>query len=240
MSPPKAASGSPGSEPGLAAWQSKLLPLMAGLLVFLTLFFIVATLVQAWRMQQRIEEVGRPRASLADAMQLGGEDGLTLEEARWEASVRLEQYAVHRRYQQASLILMARAWIIYLGFVTGMILALVGAAFILGKLREPVTELGAESSALKLSIASASPGLVLAALGTVLMTTTMLVRAEVSVTDTPLYVGPAVQVTGAAGPAIPPPAEVPDPGDKGGSGPLDDSELDELDKEEEKLSHGGQ
>lgn len=239
---PAPGGANPDREPELAAWQSRLLPLMAGLLLFLTVFFIVATLVQAWRMQQRIEEVGRSIPSVVGVTQLGDEGGLTFEHARWDAMVRLEQYAIRSRYQQASLILMSRVWIIYLGFVTGMILALVGAAFILGKLREPVSELGTESSFLKISIASASPGLILAVLGTALMLTTIIIRAEVSVTDAPLYVGPAVRVTGGGfrSATIPPPADVPDAGDTSGSQPPDDSELDELDNEVRSSSSEGQ
>ena len=208
---------------------------MAGLLVCLAAFFIVATVIQAGRMQKRIEDAARPTASLADAVQLGGERGLGLAQARLDAQLRLEQYAMESRYQQAGLILMARVWIIYLGFVTGMILALVGAAFILGRLEEPASQLAGESSVLKVSIATTSPGLILAVLGTVLMATTMAIRAEVTVTDKPLYVLPQFQL--ADGAVSTRPAEPPDVSDEDAANPRDDSGLDALERAEENLRH---
>ena len=48
----------------------------------------------------------------------------------------LEQELVARRYEQANLMLSTSLWTRLMGFITGMILALVGAAFILGKLQE--------------------------------------------------------------------------------------------------------
>jgi hypothetical protein len=48
----------------------------------------------------------------------------------------LETNIVERRYHQANVSLMSRVWTRYLGFVTGMVLAMVGSIFILGKLRE--------------------------------------------------------------------------------------------------------
>ena len=237
---PSDASRNAGGEAGFAGWQSRLLPLMAGMLILLTAFFIVATLIQAWRMQRRIEEAGGKVPHIAEAVRLGGEGGLTLEEARWSATVRLEEYAIQRRYHQASLIIMTRVWIIYLGFVTGMILALVGAAFILGKIRESVSQFGADSSVWKFSITTASPGLILAVLGTVLMTITMIFRAEVTVTDAPLYVGREVRLTGGhvSGGTAPrePPAPVPDSAGQPKSQTLDDSALDKLEQEVEKRS----
>jgi hypothetical protein len=175
------------------------------MLVLLTVFFIGATFVQAWQMQGRIEKAAE-EVDLAVANTLRKDAPLTAEQqlefARWQTIARLEGHAIYRRYHQASLVLMSRVWIIYLGFVTGMILALVGAAFILGKIREPTSALGADSAVWKFSITSASPGLILAVLGTVLMVTTMAIRAEVDVTDAPLYVGPEVQVAYPGTPSV--------------------------------------
>jgi hypothetical protein len=45
----------------------------------------------------------------------------------------LEADALQRRYHQANANMLARVWTRQLGFITGMLLALVGAAFILGR-----------------------------------------------------------------------------------------------------------
>ena len=213
----------------LDSWQSKLLPLMAGMLVLLTAFFIAATFWQAIRMQDRIENTGSLHSHVTEEMLSDSRAGIPHDEQRWRASVRLETYSIHSRYRQAGLILMSRVWIIYLGFVTGMILALVGATFILGKLREPESTLGADTSVAKFSVSTASPGIILAVLGTVLMTTTMVIRADVNVSDAPLYVGPEVKVIapGNSGTTAPEPT----PKNVEPSGSPDDSELDDIDRD---------
>jgi hypothetical protein len=109
------------------------------------------------------------------------------EYARWKMLSLFEANALLRRYHQAGVLLISRIWTRYLGFVTGTILAMVGAAFILGKLRESSSSLGTESALWKLSISSASPGLILAALGTVLMLATLATNLDMQVTDGLVY-----------------------------------------------------
>lgn len=201
-----------------ARWQQKLLPLMQRMLVALTAFFILATVYQAYGVQQRIAKLGQERFQLAAAA-----DGKDVDVFR--ARVGLEAFAIQQRYQHSSLILMSRAWIIYLGFVTGMILAMVGATFILGKLQESESELTAKSQAGEFSVKSASPGLIMTVLGTALMISTMVIRADVTVTDTPLYFMPEVRVSGGGAPA--PPANLPFEGRPAGK-TIDDSALDVL------------
>jgi hypothetical protein len=68
-----------------------------------------------------------------------------------------------------------------------MILALVGAAFILGRLQEPASEVSVASPAGNWGLKSASPGIILAVLGTVLMLTTILTNHRIDVTDAAVY-----------------------------------------------------
>ncbi len=82
---------------------------------------------------------------------------------------------------------MARIYTTFLSFVTGMVLSFVGAAFILGKLREAPSSASAEGKGVKLAFTSASPGLILAALGTTLMVVAVMNKGSVSVEDKPLY-----------------------------------------------------
>jgi hypothetical protein len=203
-----------------AAWQKKLLPLMQWMLVSLTAFFVVATLFQAYIVEQRIDALGAETFEPAAATA-----GLSPDAA---VRVRLEAYALRMRYQHSGLILMSRAWVIYLGFVTGMILSLVGAAFILGKILTPESTLEiAKHGSLKTS----SPGLVMTALGTALMISTMVMRADVTVTDAALYL-PAIAAT-----PSPPPSELKDAGKAGGK--PNDAELDAISKEVERRGGRG-
>jgi hypothetical protein len=66
-------------------------------------------------------------------------------------------------------------------------LALVGAAFILGKLHEPESRLGGEAPGWRVSLQTTSPGLVLATLGSMLIVCTIWARADVNVLDSALF-----------------------------------------------------
>lgn len=175
----------------LWAWNRLLLPLMIGMLLGLTLFFFAASLFQLYAVQASIAD--SPRLDLASslkAMSLPAQAGSRERQAlqRWKTLSLLEEHAVKQRYHQANVLLMARVWVRYLGFVTGMILALVGAVFVLGKLRESRTELSVGAKEKSGSISTQSPGLILVALGTLLMFTTLVTRHEIDVNDGPLYV----------------------------------------------------
>lgn len=185
---------------GGETWQGRLLPLMAGMLVALTAFFFVASFVQLYYLQTRIERA--PQLDLGPAMTWfdGFEKDLrsgvvkdrtafdqALQYGRWKTLALLEANALQRRYHQAGVLLISRIWTRYLGFVTGTILALVGAAFILGKLRETTSQFGTESALWKVSMTTASPGLILATLGTILMLTTLATNLEMQVNDGAVY-----------------------------------------------------
>jgi len=180
-------------ERSLNNWQRKLLPLMASILVLLTLFFVVGLSVEAYRVQKHIEDAHdidlRPAfAALSTNSAKSFEDRMDL--ARLETVALLESNALQSRYHQATIAVLIRVCIIFLGFLTGMALALVGAAFILGKMREAASNVEAQGGPWKLALTSASPGLVLAVLGTALMMATIWARVEVNVTDAALYFTP--------------------------------------------------
>ena len=194
-------------------WQRKLRGFMVWLMVGLGAFFFIATMVQLYALQGRIAESGGAElAQLAKDGQVApifqtGNDSAVLELARWRILGALEREAMGRRYIQAKILLMARVWLQYLGFVTGMILALVGAAFILGRLNELASTLGGEGAGFKVSVTTASPGLVLATLGTVLMVVTLSLKNEIRVDDGQMYTGTLSSVIVPNGP--PPALTVP-------------------------------
>ena len=83
---------------------------------------------------------------------------------------------------------MSRIYTKYLGFFTGMIMAIVGAVFIIGKISEDKSEIsGTANELIKFSIVSSSPGIIFGVLGTVLMLATILNHNEILIQDTPLY-----------------------------------------------------
>ncbi|HSR42274.1 MAG TPA: hypothetical protein VLL48_08885, partial [Longimicrobiales bacterium] len=99
----------------------------------------------------------------------------------------LDAHLLDQRYHQAAASLMARVWARYLGFITGMILALVGAVFILGKLREGETTWEASGGGYSAGLRSSSPGLIMAVLGVVLMVVTIISHHEIETADSSVF-----------------------------------------------------
>jgi len=168
-------------------WQRRMLPTMTRMLIALTVFFFAASLAQLlylhWCMRAAPEaQVDSLSVVLADPT-----DAETLEAYRLEAAVMLELQAIERRYHQANVLLMSRVWTRYLGFVTGMILSLVGAVFVLGKLRAPPTDLDLTTGPFKYSMQTASPGLIMILLGVALMLTTIVTHHRIEVQDAAVF-----------------------------------------------------
>src|ERR1041385_7499654 len=154
----------------ITSWQHKLLPLMIGMLVAMTVFAIAANLYQVRYVEQHIETSDHFDPKLIQEMLQADKEATPADKfayARWMTVASLEGAAMESRYHQASVMFLSRVYIFFLGFATGMVLALVGASFILGKLREQASSLSAEHpTAWKIAFTSSSPGLILAFLGT--------------------------------------------------------------------------
>jgi hypothetical protein len=194
-------------------WRDKLLPLMSLLLVAAAVFFAVMSVVELRAYYARVQNAPLDIAGDFAEFERRAAADVTgrLDYLRFKASVRLEADALQRRYHQATTTMLARVWTRQLGFLTGMILALVGAAFVLGRLREPRTKLSGEGRGAKAAIETTSPGLVLAVLGTLLMAITLVVPFGVETFDRTVYIDDR--------PGLPPPADPsalsappPDPG----------------------------
>ena len=172
-------------------WQKKLLPVMVKMVIGLTIFFFAASFIQLFYLHSHISnsEGVELKPVMPGLESAATSENARLDAARWASLLGLEQYALQRRYHQANVLLMARVWTRYLGFVTGMISSLVGSIFILGKLQEPPSALSGDASAWKFSLTTSSPGIVLAVLGTILMVTTLVVPARIEVEDKATFVG---------------------------------------------------
>lgn len=182
-------------------WQRTLLPLMSRCIVLVGVFFFTISFIQLaylhYRISQPVENgkvglefltekaVGRNPASGENVASMPVE----------VAHLVLENYAIKQRYHQANVLLMARIWTRYLGFVTGMSLAIVGAVFILGKLESTETTVEGGWGQAKYVLSSASPGVILAAFGSLLMLSTIVVHNDIVVEDRPIYVEGSLAVT---------------------------------------------
>lgn len=181
------------------AWQDKLLPYMIGAVIFFALFFLFASMYQLYSLQTEIE--AEPEIHF-DALYSHDAD---FDRQRWNSLVALEVHVLQRRYHQANISIMSRLWVRYLGFVTGMILAFMGAVFIVGKLRGGA-RIDVEGEGLKANLATQSPGIVLAFLGVVLMVVTIVIHHKVDVRDKPTYT--AVTMTTTTDHVVPKPVPV--------------------------------
>ncbi len=193
------------SEPGVAAppiqvrteesrervaWQRRLLPFMASMLVLLAVLAAVSNFYQAHVMQQYIGTVYE--AGLTPAWERVTLDNTStvadrLAWAQWRTLALLESQALRSRYRQANVVLMCRVYLIFIGFGTGVVMALIGAAFILGKLQEPISTVDTSAGAWRFAVQSSSPGLILAVLGTMLILATIWSRSTVDIQASPLY-----------------------------------------------------
>jgi hypothetical protein len=171
-------------------WQIKLLPFMTRFIIVLSSFFFLASLVQLFYLHNAIQN--KPQFNFQETISglsfnKTASNNEILEAARLKALVALEASSIENQFHQAKVLLMARLWTSYIGFVTGMILAIVGAVFILGKLSETSSELIARISGNDFSLKSASPGLILAVLGSCLMITTLVVNHKIETRQTAIY-----------------------------------------------------
>jgi hypothetical protein len=172
-------------------WQERLLPLMINLLVALTVFFFIATFFQISYLHWSILQYPEIDLDISDTnliMDNAGTFEDQMASRKLELLARLEAYVVERRYHEASVGLMSSSWIRYLGFITGMILALIGASFILGRLQGTETEIAGKGSGIDFSLKTAAPGIILAVLGALLMFATIIDKDTRNIVDAPTYI----------------------------------------------------
>lgn len=192
---------SPAAQSRLERWQRRLLPLMSGMLIALTVFFFLVTFIQISYLHYSIlgNPSSQPETTSSEALLVASNRFEDLYAARqFEARAALERYIIEQRYHQVSVLLMSGLWLRYLGFLTGMILALVGSSFILGKLREPEQELSGGGADVYVSLRTSSPGIILAVLGVILMFATLMDRDNYNIKDTNVYLPQSAPVTSPA------------------------------------------
>lgn len=172
--------------PSTLAWQKRVLPLMAGIIIAFSTFFIVGTAYQLIHIQSKIEFDQGDVQFFSDSLKV--DSPLKMEQLNLKTKAQLETYAIKRRYHQSNMLLISRIWIQYLGFLVGMILAMIGGTFVLGKMKESGSSFDSDISSVgKFSFNSSSPGLFLVFFGVIIIITTLLYHPEITVQDGSLY-----------------------------------------------------
>lgn len=173
----------------LISWQSRLLPVIIWMVVGLTVFFLIASFLQLMLLEWQIQRapVFDPHAAIADIDQSAGKNPGSARHSELKTRLFLESHVLERRYHQGMILLMERTWIRYLGFVTGVILCMTGAIFILGKLREEESRIDAKSPPIEVSLRSTSPGMIMVLSGSLLIITTIVTHHEIAIKDSGVY-----------------------------------------------------
>lgn len=172
----------------IAKWQNKLLPVMVIVPISLATIFIVIATMQMLKFNEVLNE--KPDSKLFTTVIPPIKQGeyKSLESVKWATLAHMEQQSIEKRYRQGGLLLMSRIFTKYLGFFTGMLMAIVGSVFIISKLNTSTSTIDAAmSDQFKVNVASSSPGLIFGVLGTILMGLSIYQHTDVSVQDSPLY-----------------------------------------------------
>lgn len=174
----------------LVRWQRRLLPFMTGFVVAMAAVFFIFSGLHLYQVTAFIEtEHGQNiRALIESEIAKPTADKPTSDNVTQHALLLLEADTLDKRYHQASALLMSRIWSRQLAFITGMVMAFLGAVFILGKLSESASQISGGGAEWKVAITSASPGIILSFLGTVLLVSSLYNRASLDITDGPVYV----------------------------------------------------
>ncbi|MDB5014347.1 MAG: hypothetical protein JWQ25_2549 [Daejeonella sp.] len=176
----------------LVDWQKRLLPWMIIMPTLLISAFIYLATLQ---LNKFTAEINRPSVSELGKILASPKDSTisyslknNINYIKWITLAKMEEDAINKRYKQGSVLLMSRIYIKYLGFLTGMILAIVGSVFIISKIKEEGNDLqGSFSEQLQFKILSSSPGIIFGLLCTCLMLSAILQHAEINIKDMPLY-----------------------------------------------------
>ena len=202
-------------------WRNRLLPVMRGGLVVMAAFFFAVSLVQYHLLYRDLRGMGPRTQAALEVLEknIPQTQRTNIDFLQWKTLVLLEQDAMTMRYQQINATLLLRTWTRNIGFLVGMVLAIVGAFFILGRLREETSQLSGESGGFKFALVTSSPGVILAVLGTILMIVTLVVKFDFAVQDRPVYLPPhlmkgqvkTVDVSSLPAPGSFPPSEIGQP-----------------------------
>jgi hypothetical protein len=183
----------PDREKNIYKWQQKLLPwfiVMPTVLIGIFIFLATQQLVSFNKKLQTKPDSTLVSRIIPSGREIASSYGESNNQKYLLFTIlaHLEQESTFRRYNQGALLLMSRIFTKYLGFFTGMILAIVGAVFIIGKIREDSANITADvNEMMKFSIISSSPGIIFGVLGTILMLATILKHNDITVQDSPLY-----------------------------------------------------
>ena len=166
----------------LADWQHRLLPFMRWFVVGLATAFFAFSV---WNLDEVNDFIEKEHEPAKEQTFRPATDG-----SAQAPQVVLETNALDRRYHLRSAVLMSHICTVQLAFIAGIVLALLGAMFIMGKLSETPSNLSGGTSQWNVAITSASPGIILCLLGTVVLLVSLAIHISLPDGEKPVYVSP--------------------------------------------------
>lgn len=156
-----------------AGWQRLLLPFALVVVFGASAYFMWTSVSQFEAMKVSVERsfVDERIVPLIERSAPAGTGDATP-----QVRLMMEERAQRADLTRAGASLLISLWTRNMGFVTGMLMALIGAIFILSRINDAGSTLEARQGALTGSLKTSSPGIVLAVLGTVLMVLAMTTR----------------------------------------------------------------
>jgi hypothetical protein len=208
-------------------WQRRMLPFMTRFVVAMAAAFFCFSGVLLYEVTSFIEAERGQDIRLTIQSEIAKPPAATVssEDVTNDSLLLLEADALNKRYREASALLLSRIWSRQLAFITGMVLAFVGAVFILGKLSESSSHISGGANGWQVGISSASPGIILSFFGTVLLVSALFSKATLDVSDGPAYVNVLRQRPSAPALTVGPSGKAAD-----STQPLDLNQLQQLDK----------
>ena len=160
-------------------WQRSISPFMLLAVLATAIFFFASSYIEFQSIKASIlhpADTSDLKAMLDRPAVAGAESA---EAFRWKVSAYARYQSQAKVDAAGNALMLVNVWVRYLGFVTGMVLAIVGATFIMAKLTEATTALNASGAGFAGSVSTSSPGIILAILGTVLMLGAMTIQFSV-------------------------------------------------------------
>jgi len=171
-------------------WQRRLLPWIISVPTVLILVFILLSTLQMRRIEDFVYQNSglSLKKELPPPSALGDSINSNVAYVKLYSLASMEEISMNRRYNAAGASMMSGIYTRYLGFFTGMILAIVGAVFIISKFREDLSNVSLSlAEQMKFRAVSSSPGIIFGLLGTILMIVTIVKKTDFEVKDSPLY-----------------------------------------------------
>jgi hypothetical protein len=168
-------------------WQRTLLPFMTRSIAVMGLLFFFGSSLHLYMIHRELGAGTNPPEASSAAV--AAED-------RWQALFALEREARARDSRSINAVIMRQSSLLHLGFMTGMVLCLVGSIFVLGRLDIEPTRIDGEAQGGKFGLSTSSPGILLVCLGCGLICATLFHRFQFNLPEKTVYLLPTADPGG--------------------------------------------